>query len=94
MRLDVDERYWEQFICREAAEATARNEAKLFEDLDYASHDQRAFGYPYPIKAGHDRASLTEAERTVLRKMIVDAAVDAGMNRKQFKSASVATGHG
>lgn len=94
MRLDVDERYWEQFICGVTDEVTIRNEAELFEDLDYASHDQRAFGYPYPIKAGHDRASLTEAERTVLRKMIVDAAVEAGMNRKQFKSASVATGHG
>lgn len=94
MRLDMDERYWETHI-RGADEAeTQANERRLFEDLDYVSHDQRAYGYPYPIKAGHDRASLTEAERTALRKMIVDAAVEAGMNRSLFKNASMATGHG
>jgi hypothetical protein len=94
MRLDADEAFWDQSI-RGANEAeTLVNEQRLFEDLDYVSHDQRAYGYPYPIKAGHDRASLTEAERTVLRKMIVDAAVEAGMNRGLFKNPSIATGHG
>ena len=93
MRLDMDERYWEARVRGQDDQQTAANERRLFEDLDYVSHDQRAFGYPYPIKAGHDRASLTEAERTALRKMIIDAAVEAGMNRSLFRSASRATGH-
>jgi len=93
MRLDMDETFWEQSIRGSSETETLANEQRLFEDLDYVSHDQRAYGYPYPIKAGHDRASLTEAERTVLRKMIVDAAVEAGMNRNLFKNASMATGH-
>ncbi len=94
MRLDVDERYWESHLQGETDALTSTNEKRLFEDLDYACHDQRAYGYPYPVKAGHDRASLTEAERTVLRNMIVDAAVEAGMSRNLFRSASRATGHG
>lgn len=94
MRLDVDEAWWVKALqAKDAEEATTR-ERKMFEALDYVSHDQRAYGYPYPIKAGHDRASLTEAERVALRKMIIDAAVDAGMNRSLFRNASAATGHG
>ena len=73
--------------------ARRANEMRIFQDLDYASHDQRCYGYPYPIKAGHDRASLTEAERVALRKMIIAAAVSAGMKRSLFRSAAAATGH-
>lgn len=65
----------------------------MFEDLDYTGRDQRYYGYPYPIKAGYDRASLTQAERVAPRKMIIDAAVTAGMKRSLFRSASAATGH-
>ena len=93
MRLDVDESYWESYVRGDTDDATSTNERSLFEDLDYSSHDQRAYGYPYPVKAGHDRASLTQAERVALRKMIIDAAVSAGMRRTLFKSASAATGH-
>jgi hypothetical protein len=93
MRLDMDESYWAQFVKGANAEATRANEQRIFEDLDYASHDQRCYGYPYPIKAGHDRASLSQAERVALRKMIIDAAVAAGMKRSLFRDASLATGH-
>jgi hypothetical protein len=93
MRLDMDESYWEQFVKGSTTEETQANEQRIFEHLDYASHDQRCYGYPYPIKAGHDRASLTQPERVALRKMIIDAAVAAGMKRSLFRSASAATGH-
>lgn len=93
MRLDVDERYWESHLRGDSESSTLANEMHLFEDLDYACHDQRAYGYPYPVKAGHDRASLTQAERVALRKLIIDAAVSAGMRRSLFKNASAATGH-
>ena len=94
LRLDVDLQFWQQRVHGETSQGTLDNERVLFEDLDYASHDQRCYGYPYPLKAAHDRASLTYAERVALRKMIVDAAVEAGMNRNLFNSASAATGHG
>lgn len=94
MRLDMDEQYWLEAVRGETEAQTQLNEKRIFEDLDHASHDQRAYGYPYPIKAGHDRASLTDGERLALRKMIVDAAVAAGMRRSLFKSVSAATGHG
>jgi hypothetical protein len=93
MRLDVDERYWESHLRGDSESSTLKNEKHLFEDLDYACHDQRAYGYPYPVKAGHDRASLTQPERVALRKLIIDAAVSAGMRRSLFKNASAATGH-
>ena len=93
MRLDIDEVYWARKVRGADEEETKANERRIFESLDYASHDQRCYGYPYPIKAGHDRASLTEAERTAFRRMIIDAAVAAGMRRSIFKNASSATGH-
>ena len=93
MRLDVDEHYWVSNLRGATDEVTLSNERRMFEDLDFSCHDQRAYGYPYPIKAGHDRASLAEAERVALRKMIIDAAVGAGMSRSAFKNASAATGH-
>ena len=93
MRLDMDSTYWEQCVKGASKEETLQNEKRIFEDLDYSSHDQRCFGYPYPIKAGHDRASLSEQERVALRKMVIDAAVSAGISRAQFRNASAATGH-
>ncbi len=94
MRLDVDEGYWLECVQGSTSQMTLDNERSIFEDLDYASHDQRAYGYPYPIKAGHDRASLTQAERVALRKMIVEAAVSEGMRPQLFRNVSQATGHG
>jgi hypothetical protein len=88
LRLDVDREYWD---------AKLRNDPKaeqtLFGDLDYSGHDQRAYGYPYPIKACHDRVRLSKNERAALRKQIIDAAVAAGMKRSNFRDVSVATGH-
>jgi hypothetical protein len=66
---------------------------RFFGALDYSAHDQRCYGYPYPIKAAHDRGSLTEQERTVLRQQLVEAAVHAGMRRSSFRDPSQLTGH-
>jgi hypothetical protein len=94
LRIDMDQTWWAAHIVGADDEETQANERRLFEDLDYASHDQRCFGYPYPIKAAHDRASMTQAERVALRKQVIDAAVRAGMRRSLFRDASQATGHG
>ncbi len=94
LRLDLDRVYWEQRIQGQDEEETRNRERRLFEDLDYASHDRRCYGYPYPIKAGHDRASLTQPERVALRKMIIDAAVRTGLKRSLFRDAAQATGYG
>lgn len=88
LRLDVDREFWETRLRNDPA-----TESKVFADLDYCGHDQRAYGYPYPIKACHDRARLSEAERTALKKQIMDAAVAAGMKRHLFRDVSAATGH-
>jgi hypothetical protein len=82
MRLDVDGRFWSEHTDGEHEVEAAK---RLFGTLDYASHDQRCFGYPYPIKAAHNRGSLTEQERTVLRQQLIDAAVAAGMRRASFR---------
>ncbi len=87
MRLDIDESYWSKHL------GTVKAEKSVFEKLDYAGHDQRCYGYPYPIKSAHDRVSLTSPERIAMRKSIIAAAVKAGMKRKLFYDASIATGH-
>lgn len=88
MRLDMDRDWWEQRI-----QGNPEAEQKLFSDLDYCGHDQRAYGYPFPIKACHDRTRLSQAERLVMKKQIIDAAVAQGMKRSLFKDVSMATGH-
>lgn len=93
LRLDMDREYWEQYVKGDSKEETCKNERKIFEDLDYASHDQRVYGYPYPIKAAHDRASLTNAERVALRKQLIAQAIASGMSSNLFRDASQATGH-
>lgn len=93
MRLDMDYDYWVKEVKGNSETETLDREAKIFSDLDYACHDQRAFGYPYPIKASHDRGSLTKAEREALRKQVIDAAVKAGMKRALFRNPSIETGH-
>jgi hypothetical protein len=90
MRIDFDARFWEQRVSGSNDLEMAR---RFFGALDYASHDQRCYGYPYPVKAAHDRGSLTELERGVLRQQLVDAAVQAGMRRSSFRDTSQMTGH-
>lgn len=93
MRLDIDINHWKKTIWDEDPEKTKANEIQLFRDLDFAAHDQRCYGYPYPVKASHDLASLTEAERVSIRKQIIDRAIEAGLKRKNFVDPSVTTGH-
>ncbi len=88
MRLDMDRAWWEKHY-----QGDKKAELKVFQEIDYCGHDQRAYGYPFPIKACHDRTRLSMAERVVLRKQIIDAAVSKGMKRSLFKDASTATGH-
>jgi hypothetical protein len=90
MRVDLDLRFWEESM---GGDATAPATRSFFGSLDYTSHDQRCYGYPYPVKAAHDRGSLTEQERAVLRQQIVEAAVQAGMRRSSFRDPSQLTGH-
>lgn len=93
MRLDMDLGYWEKAVKGPTEEDTRAQERTIFEDLDYACHDQRVYGYPYPIKAAHDRASLTQAERVAFRKQLIAAAVKQGMSPALFRDPSQATGH-
>lgn len=93
LRVDLDLSYWRSHLLGETPGQTREHERKLFGELDFASHDQRAYGYPYPLKAAHDRASLTSSERQAMRGQLIDAAVKAGMNRKLFRDASLQTGH-
>src|SRR5262249_8044931 len=92
LRLDMDRVFWEQHVRGGTEEETRANDQRICEDLDYASHDQRCYGYPYPIKAGRDRASLTHEERVALRKQIMDAAIRAGMKRSVFREPAKMTG--
>jgi len=90
MRLDLDARFWDDNM---GGGGDRQAVQRFFGSLDYASHDQRCFGYPYPIKAAHDRGSLTEQERAVLRQQLVESAVHAGMRRASFRDPSQLTGH-
>ena len=88
MRLDIDREWWE---IRFKADPDA--EAQIFRDLDYCGHDQRAYGYPYPIKACHDRVRLSEEERRVLKNIIIETAISIGLPTHTFRDVSMATGH-
>ncbi|MGA7935603.1 MAG: hypothetical protein WCA35_18785 [Kovacikia sp.] len=93
LRLDMDRRYWEQVVQGETEAETRERERQIFENLDYTCHDQRVYGYPYPVKAAHDRASLTEPERVAFRKQLIAEAVKQGMSPMLFRDPSQATGH-
>lgn len=93
LRLDLDYKYWKKNIWNADGNQMRSNEIQLFRDLDVSGHDYRCFGYPYPIKACHDMASLTEAERVVLRKQVKELCVEMGLKAKNFLDASMQTGH-
>lgn len=93
MRLDMDIKYWKKNVWHSDNEVMTKRETQIFRDLDFASHEQRVYGYPYPIKASHDMVSLTEAERLSLKKQFIDAAEKNGLKRRNFVNASMLTGH-
>ena len=88
MRLDIDRERWEIQL-KDDPDA----EAQMFRDLDYCGHDQRAYGYPYPIKACHDRVRLSEEERRALKNIIIETAISIGLPTHTFRDVSMATGH-
>lgn len=93
MRLDMDIEFWNKNIKNEDSEIMKCKENQIFRDLDFTSHDQRCYGYPYPVKASHDIVSLTNAEKEAFRKQVIDAAVRMGLSRRNFIDASIQTGH-
>jgi hypothetical protein len=85
MRLDIDEGYWNNYIYHISEKVLHENEQKLFEDIDYMSHDQRCYGYPYPLQAAQARTNLRETEKNNFRQHFVDIAVQNGLDRKLFQ---------
>lgn len=92
-RVDIDFNWWVSQIRDEDHAVTQQREASLFATLDFAGHDIRTRAYPYPLKAAHDRASLTATERLALRKQVIEAAVAAGIKASAFVDPSQLTGH-
>jgi hypothetical protein len=92
-RVDVDATWWANQVRADSTILTRQRETTLFAALDFAGHDFRTQAYPYPLKAAHDRASLTEAERLALRKQVISEAVSAGMKASAFIDPSQQTGH-
>lgn len=92
-RVDLDAGWWERQMRDPDPGVTQQREAALFAMLDFAGHDLRTRAYPYPLKAAHDRASLTATERRALRKQVIEAAVAAGMKAQAFADPSQLTGH-
>lgn len=92
-RVDLDATSWAEHGEHNLSTATRDRERELFSVLDFAGHDYRAHAYPYPLKAAHDRASLTATERLALRKQVIEAAVAAGMKPSAFVDPSQLTGH-
>ena len=93
MRIDFDKYYWKESIWSDDSDLMLKREQRIFGDLDFTTHDQRSYGYPYPVKASHDIVSLTRAEKEALRKQIIDAAERAGLKRQNFTDISLLTGH-
>lgn len=85
MRLDMDREFWRKNVQGKNQAQTMVNEQRIFQDLDYSSHDQRCYGFPYPLYAAKERTRFTKSEKSALRKQIVDAAVQAGLQRSQFR---------
>jgi hypothetical protein len=88
MRLDMDREYWLENVRGATEEETRNKERGILGSLDYLTHDQRCYGYPYPLRAANERAKLTRAERTALRKQIIDAAVHVGLKRSLFRESA------
>lgn len=93
MRLDMDRGFWCDNVRGLTKEDTRANEQRIFGNLDYLAHDQRCYGYPYPLRAAHDRAVLTRVDRKALRTQIIEAAVRAGMKRSLFREVSESAGY-
>ena len=84
MRLDIDRNYWDKHINDASEDKVIFNEKKIFQDIDYISHDQRSYGFPYPLKSCEDRATLNPADKLTIRKQFIDVAVANGLEKKLF----------
>ena len=91
LRLDMSLTAWRQNVFSADQEEQLRRERQLFRDLDFACHDRRCYGYPYPLKAAQNGAFLTEYDQAVLRRVFVNEAVKAGLYRENFTDAAAQT---
>jgi hypothetical protein len=90
LRLDMDRAFWRDHVLGSTPRETAANELKTLAQLDYTCHDQRCYGFPYPLRAARERATLTRPERVTLRKQIIEAGVKAGLRRALFRESAAA----
>ncbi len=87
LRIDMDAAVWiEQVRGRDEAE-TRERERRIFADLDYTCHDQRSYGYPYPLRAARERTRLTKGEREALRRQVIEAGLRGGLRRALFRTS-------
>lgn len=93
LRLDMDEFFWRERIYDPDPSRMREKERAIFTELDFACHDQRAYGYPYPLKAAHDRVSLSQQTREELRRRVIDRARKAGLSALDFIPADRRTKH-
>lgn len=86
LRIDMDAGFWAERVRGRDEAATRANERRIFADLDYTCHDQRAYGYPYPLYAARERTRLSRSDREALRRQVIEAGVRGGLRRALFRA--------
>jgi len=84
LRVDFDRFWWEENIQSQNKKEQKEREIKLFQEIDFLSHDARWYGYPCPLSFAHLLSTIDWESRQFLIERAVTIAKEEGFDEDKI----------
>mgnify|MGYP000527656757 CR=1 FL=1 len=84
LRVDFDRFWWEENIQSQNKRVQREREIRLFQEIDFLSHDARWYGYPCPLSFAHLLSTIDWESRQFLIERAVTIAKEEGFDEDKI----------
>ncbi len=84
LRVDFDRVWWNSNILTADEKKMKMNEAQLFKEIDFISHDARWYGYPCPLSFAHLLTTIAGEERELIIEDAITIAKEEGFDEEKL----------
>jgi len=84
LRVDFDKFWWEENIQSQDRRTQTEREIRLFQEIDFLSHDARWYGYPCPLSFAHTLTTIDWQGRELLIERAITIAKEEGFDEEKI----------
>lgn len=84
LRVDFDRIWWQENVLEDDIKEMKMKETKIFQEIDFLSHDARWYGYPCPLAFAHQRCTIAGEGRELLVEQAVSIAKREGFDEEKL----------